>query len=191
MLSRTEVLKEVIKLAKTDNSVVIASTGFTGRELFALSDRSNHLYMVGSMGCASSLGLGVSLARPDLRVFVIDGDGAALMRMGNFATLGTYARSNLIHVLLDNEAHDSTGAQATVAGNVNFADIAGACGYGLSMSGNTMETLDKLCRNDEIQGPRFAQIKIKTGTIENLPRPDVTPAKVLQRLMQQINSEFF
>ena len=101
-----------------DSSVVIASTGFTGRELYALDDRNNHLYMVGSMGCASSLALGLALARPDLRVVVLDGDGAALMRMGNFATIGAYPAANLVHVLLDNEAHDSTGAQATVSASL-------------------------------------------------------------------------
>ena len=74
--------------------------------------------MVGSMGCVTPVALGLALARPDLDVVALDGDGAALMRMGAFATLGTYGPSNLTHVPLDNGAHDSTGGQATVSAQV-------------------------------------------------------------------------
>lgn len=187
---RTEVLGRIINLTPESNTVIIATTGFTGRELFAISDRVNHLYMVGSMGCASSLGLGLSLARPDLNVVIIDGDGAALMRMGNFATIGSYGGNNLVHLLLDNEAHDSTGAQATVSSNVRFADIASACGYAVSYDGNDIKMIDELFSSNSVQGPRFGHLKIKTGTMENLPRPDIKPADVLRRLMQHIGSTF-
>ena len=100
------------------STVVLASTGFCGRELYAIDDRPNQLYMVGSMGCVAPLALGLALARPDLRVVALDGDGAALMRMGAFATVGAYGPSNLQHVLLDNGVHDSTGGQATVSGSL-------------------------------------------------------------------------
>ncbi len=93
---------------------MLASTGFCGRELYAIDDRENQLYLVGSMGCVTPMALGLALSRPDLRVIALDGDGAALMRMGVFATLGAYGPSNLIHLLLDNGAHESTGGQATV-----------------------------------------------------------------------------
>lgn len=189
-ISRGETLKRIISLTPEKETIVIATTGFTGRELFAIADRVNHLYMVGSMGCASSLGLGLALARPDLHIVIVDGDGAALMRMGNFATIGSYANSNLTHILLDNEAHDSTGAQATVTGNVRFAEIAAACGYGASYDGNDIQMLDELFSLKNINGPRFAHLKIRTGTLENLPRPDITPANVLRRLMQHIGSSF-
>lgn len=187
---RNEVLKQIIDLTPEPNTVLIATTGYTGRELYAIADRPNHLYMVGSMGCASSLGLGLALARPDLHVVVIDGDGAALMRMGNFATIGSYAGDNLTHLLLDNEAHDSTGAQATVSGNVRFAEIAAACGYGVAYDGNDIELVEELLTKNNTPGPRFGHLKIRTGTIENLPRPDVQPADVLRRLMQHIDSAF-
>ncbi len=187
---RSEVLNRIISLTPEAETVVIATTGYTGRELFAIADRSNQLYMVGSMGCASSLGLGLALARPDLQVVIIDGDGAALMRMGNFATIGSYAGNNLTHILLDNEAHDSTGAQATVTGNVRFAEIAAACGYAASFDGNDILMLDELFSLKGINGPRFGHLKIKTGTMENLPRPNITPADVLRRLMQHIGSSF-
>ncbi|NJM72394.1 MAG: phosphonopyruvate decarboxylase [Scytonema sp. RU_4_4] len=196
-VSRYEVLQRTVELTDSRNTVVIATTGYTGRELFASCDaygglrqRSSHLYMVGSMGCASSLGLGLSLARPDLKVVVIDGDGAALMRMGNFATIGTYGGSNLTHILLDNECHDSTGAQATVSRGVCFAKIAEACGYGITLEGDDLLLLDALFARDSNYRPKFGHLKIRPGTLNNLPRPSISPEAVLQRLMTHIGSSF-
>src|SRR5882757_8176582 len=88
--SRHEALQKVIAHTPSDSTVVLASTGFCGRELYAIDDRPNQLYMVGSMGCVTPFALGLALARPDLHVIALDGDGAALMRMGAFATLGAY-----------------------------------------------------------------------------------------------------
>ncbi len=189
-VDRHAALNKIITLTPEENTLVIATTGYTGRELFAIADRVNQIYMVGSMGCASSLGLGIALARPDLTVVVIDGDGAGLMRMGNFATLGSYAGNNLVHILLDNEVHDSTGAQGTVAGNIDFAKIAEASGYAVSLSGNRLSLLEQLFQYEDTDGPVFGHLKIKAGTIDNLPRPDVTPESVLTRAMQHIGSEF-
>ncbi|MGH8670456.1 MAG: phosphonopyruvate decarboxylase [Burkholderiales bacterium] len=187
-LSRAEVLERLVQLTPKKNSVIIATTGYTGRELCALWDRPNQLYVVGSMGCASSLGLGLSLARPDLKVIVVDGDGAALMRMGNFATIGAYAGPNFVHLVLDNEAHDSTGAQATVSAGVSFAHIARACGYPHALAGDELSLLDDLLADDTQTGPRFGHLKIRTGTQENLPRPTLAPHQVCQRLMKHIGS---
>lgn len=192
--SRREALDVIRRHTANKNTVVIATTGYTGRELYALEDRSNQLYMVGSMGCASSFGLGLALARPDLKVVVIDGDGAALMRMGNFATAGIYAGPNFYHVLLDNEVHDSTGAQATVAASINFADIAAACGYSVAIDGDTTAVIDQVLTTAETpansEGPHFAHLKISSGTLANLPRPAITPPEVLRRLMQHIGTQF-
>ncbi|MCZ6805212.1 MAG: phosphonopyruvate decarboxylase [Proteobacteria bacterium] len=187
---RSTVLQRIIDHSPENKSVLIATTGFSGRELFAINDRPNQIYMVGSMGCASSLGLGLALARPDLKVVVIDGDGAGLMRMGNFATIGSYAGNNLIHILLDNEVHDSTGGQATVAGNINFALIAKASGYSVSLTGNEIDLINELFSLDGHDGPVFGHLKIRSGTIDNLPRPDITPNQVITRLMQHIDSSF-
>ncbi len=188
--NRSSTLERIIEHTPEDNTVIIATTGFTGRELFATNDRKNQLYMVGSMGCASSLGLGIALARPDLKIVVIDGDGAGLMRMGNFATIGSYAGNNLIHILLDNEVHDSTGSQATVAGNIDFAKIAEASGYSVCLTGNELNLIDELFKLEGHEGPVFGHLKISSGTMENLPRPDVTPNEVLTRLMQHIDTTF-
>ncbi|MFT4583174.1 MAG: phosphonopyruvate decarboxylase [Gammaproteobacteria bacterium] len=185
--SRTAALQMIIDSTPISDSVVLATTGFTGRELYAAADRDNHFYMVGSMGCASSLGVGLALARPDLQVVVVDGDGAALMRMGNMATVGAYAGGNLTHILLDNEAHDSTGAQATVSTNVDFASIALACGYACVHRSRDIDGLESFLKSRTNNGPQFLHLKIKTGTIENLPRPSITPAAVLERLKQHIS----
>ncbi len=189
-IDRNTAFRRIIDHTPEDKTLLVATTGFSGRELFAIDDRQNHIYMVGSMGCASSWGLGLALARPDLKIVVIDGDGAGLMRMGNFATIGSYAGNNLIHILLDNEVHDSTGSQATVAGNIDFAKIAEASGYSVSLTGNEIELIDELFSLDGHDGPVFGHLKIRSGTIDNLPRPDVTPNEVLTRMMKHIGSNF-
>ena len=189
-LDRNTVLRRIIKNSPKDKTILIATTGYTGRELFSIEDRDNHIYMVGSMGCASSFGLGLALARPDLKTIVIDGDGAGLMRMGNFSTIGTYAGNNLIHILLDNEVHDSTGAQSTVSKNIDFSMIAKACGYSTIFSGNKIELIDELFLTEKNEGPIFGHLKICSGTIENLPRPNIRPDQILRRMMRHINTSF-
>lgn len=186
--SRSAALERVLVASDDARSVVIATTGFTGRELYALADRPQHFYMVGSMGCASSLGLGLALARPDLRVLVVDGDGAALMRMGNLATVGAYNAPNLTHVVLDNEAHDSTGAQATVSACTDFAGVAAACGYARVMRSDDVDELASFLTGREQQGSAFMHMKIATGARDDLPRPAITPPAVRARLMQHIGS---
>lgn len=183
--SRQEALERIISLTPEENTVLIGTTGFTGRELFAIADRPNQLYLVGSMGCASSLGLGLSLARPDLKVIIIDGDGAGLMRMGNFATIGTYGKGNLYHLLLDNSVHDSTGSQATVSQRVSFAKIAHSCGYEIALEGNDLNLINKLINCDS-KGVKFGHLRIKAGTNKNLPRPNLSPDQVLKRLRKYL-----
>lgn len=187
--TRSTVLRSVIDLTSETNDVIIATTGYTGRELFAHADRANHLYIVGSMGCASSLALGLSLVRPDLRIIIIDGDGAAFMRMGNFATIGAYGASNLVHILLDNSVHDSTGGQATTSPSVSFARIAAACGYANCSEGNTLKILENILNFPSANGPCFAHLKIGAGTRSQLPRPELRPDQVRRRFMAHISSQ--
>lgn len=184
--TRSDVLSLVIKATPLAGTVVIATTGYTGRELYALADRANHFYMVGSMGCAPALGLGLALARPDLHVVVVDGDGAALMRMGNFATLGFYHPPNFSHLLLDNEAHDSTGGQMTASAGVDFASIAAACGYASAQRAHGLDAVSQFLTRRTGAGPGFIHVKIATGTLSDLPRPAITPPAVLARLRQHL-----
>src|SRR5262249_30936849 len=168
------------------STVVLASTGFCGRELYAIEDRPNQLYMVGSMGCLTSFALGLALVRPHLRVIALDGDGAALMRMGAFATLGSYGPPNLIHILLDTGAHESTGGQATVSPNVSFAAIAAACGYASALESDNLDMLDEVLTAPALDGPRFVRLSIRCGTSIDLSRPTIAPVDVKTRLMRHI-----
>ena len=182
--SRQEALREVVARTPNGSTAVLASTGFCGRELYAIDDRPNHLYMVGSMGCVVPLALGLALARPDLRVLALDGDGAALMRMGAFATVGTYGPPNLQHLLLDNGAHDSTGGQATVSARVSFAEVAAACGYAASLDTDDLGQVAAWLDAPPLDGPRFARLVTRTGAPRDLPRPSIAPVKVKTRLME-------
>ena len=189
-VSRQDALREVVARTPVGSTAVLATTGFCGRELYAIEDRPNQLYMVGSMGCVTPLALGLALARPDLRVVALDGDGAALMRLGAFATVGAYGPRNLFHLLLDNGVHDSTGGQATVSASVSFAEIAAACGYASSLETDDVSRIgawlseppaDGAC---SLQGPTFARLFTRPGSPDGLPRPSVTPIDVRTRLMQ-------
>ena len=182
--SRCDVLNQLVACTDTTETVLIASTGFNGRELYAIDDRPNQLYMVGSMGCAVSLGLGLSLVRPDKKIIVIDGDGAALMRLGNMATVGAYAGANYFHLLLDNHVHESTGGQSTVSSAIDFPAVAAACGYRSVFR-------DRTAPRDigsflQAKAPAFMHIETSQGVPEGLPRPSVKPARVARRLMNQL-----
>lgn len=183
-LTRREALQSVVEHTPESDTVVLATTGYTGRELFAVADRPNQLYMVGSMGCVSSFALGLSLALPEKRMVVLDGDGAALMRMGNFATVGAYAGDNFLHVLLDNALHESTGGQSTVSPCISFAAIAAACGYADAREEISRDKLEQFLQ--AARGPALLQLHTRMGVPEDLPRPSMRPLQVRQRLMQHL-----
>ena len=184
--SRRTALEAVIAHTPVASTVVLAATGFCGRELYAIGDRPNQLYMVGSMGCVAPLALGLALARPDLMVVALDGDGAALMRLGAFATVGAYGPPNLRHLLLDNGVHDSTGGQATVSPSVSFAEVAAACGYAAALETDDAARIAGWLRAPPAAGPGFARLLIRAGTPPGLPRPSMSPVEVKQRLLQHL-----
>lgn len=172
---------EQILASVPNEAAIIATTGKCGRELFTLADRPQHLYQVGSMGCASAMGLGVAV-NVDRPVIVLDGDGAALMKMGSFATVGAQAPKNLIHIVLDNGVHDSTGGQATVSAGVNFAEIAIACGYAASSACDSTDGLVAALKAALAEpGPHLIHIRIKPGSLKTLGRPTVSPPEVARR----------
>jgi len=188
--TRLEALRLICAHTPAERSAVIASTGYTGRELYALGDRENQFYMVGSMGCAASLGLGLSLALPDLPVTVIDGDGALLMRLGSLATNGACGPANLTHIVLDNEAHESTGGQPTVSRQVSFAQIAASCGYPWTAGGESLDALESFlteaCRPGAEPGPRLFHLKLAPGTSGKLPRPKLSPEELCERFRRHV-----
>ena len=130
MPTRLEALEVLHTLAKDSKALLLATTGKCGRELYEIEDSPNQLYMVGSMGCVSSLSLGIAL-KSRQKVIAIDGDSALLMRLGALSTNAYYTRDrdNFCHILLDNESHDSTGGQFNLSPFVDFSSIAKSCGY--------------------------------------------------------------
>jgi phosphonopyruvate decarboxylase len=172
---------EKIVATVPEAAALIATTGKCGRELFTIADRPRHLYQVGSMGCASAMALGVALnvSRP---VVALDGDGAALMKMGSLATIGAQAPGNLIHVVLDNGVHDSTGGQATVSPGVDFAQIAVACGYRSAAACDGLAGLaGALTAAVAEPGPHMIHLRIRPGSLAKLGRPTTKPPEVARR----------
>ena len=164
-----------------ESAGLVATTGHTGRELFTLQDHAGHLYCVGSMGGASAIGLGAAL-NCECEIAVLDGDGAALMKLGNMATIGAEAPARYTHVLLDNGRHLSTGGQATVSAHVDFASVAAACGYrfaarasGLAEAGAALDAALA------VPGPRFVHVKVAAEEVAGLGRPTVAPRDVARR----------
>ncbi|MGD8728887.1 MAG: phosphonopyruvate decarboxylase [Gemmatimonadota bacterium] len=178
--SRREML-EAVRDATSDSDVLVATTGYTGRELYDVGDTENQLYMVGSMGCALSFGLGLALSQPDRRIVVLDGDGAALMRLGAQATVGYERPPNLVHILIDNGMHESTGGQSTVSGSIDFCAIASGCGYSRISSASEPEDLSELVKSsgDELH---FIHVPTVPGVPKKLPRPTIQPHEVADRL---------
>jgi phosphonopyruvate decarboxylase len=178
--ARAAILERLLA-AIPDDVPVIATTGKAGRELFTLSDRAQHLYQVGSMGCASAMGLGVALVTGK-RVVVLDGDGAALMKLGSLATIGATQPPGLLHVLLDNGVHDSTGGQATVSPVVDFPGVALACGYRAAFACDSVAGFARAFAESLAgTGPVLIHVRIRPGSMEKLGRPTIAPHEVAQR----------
>lgn len=187
--SRYEALTAINSM-KDKNTVQLATTGITGRELYEIEDRDGNLYMVGSMGCASSMGLGLALVQPKNSVIVIDGDGSVLMRMGSLATNGYYSPANMLHILLDNNAHDSTGGQSTVSHNVDFVELAASCGYRHTIYvHNLMELKQTIQEWKQTSGLTFLYMKIAKGFKDQLGRPQIKPHEVKDRLRQLLSGD--
>ncbi|WP_421403832.1 phosphonopyruvate decarboxylase [Agrobacterium fabrum] len=179
--SRIDILAALLDQVPADYPIV-ASTGKAGRELFTLQDRDQHLYLVGSMGCASAVGLGIAHAS-GLPTIIVDGDGAALMKLGNMASIGAYRPGGLVHILLDNGVHDSTGGQPTASSSVDFAAIAVACGYPLAFSCDSLAGFRAAFRQAiKAAGPILIHARIRPGSIPALARPTIAPHDVASRL---------
>lgn len=183
-LSRRQAVALIADAA--DDALLVATTGKTGRELFEHRDTPRYLYVVGSMGCASSIALGVAHTSGD-RVVVLDGDGAALMRMEAMATIGSLAPPRLMHIILDNGAYESTGAQETIAASVHFPSIAAACGYATACSASGAAALSTaFARATAAPGPHLIHTRVGIDTSAGLGRPSIAPPDVAARFRAEI-----
>ncbi|WP_185995749.1 phosphonopyruvate decarboxylase [Nocardioides campestrisoli] len=161
--------------------LVVSTTGRTSRELERDWDRPENLYVVGSMGCASSAALGVALAAPPgRRVVVLDGDGAALIRLEALTTIGRTAPPDFLHVVLDNGVHDSTGGQPTGAEAVDLVGVARACGYAAALDVLDAEHLASVVSTSH-DSPTFVRLLLRPGADPDLGRPALAPHESARR----------
>lgn len=189
-LHREAAINQILGLLTPDNCVV-ATTGKTGREVFELrvacGENQRDFLTVGGMGHTSSIALGVALARPERRVVCLDGDGSMLMHLGSSTIIGNLQPPNLVHVLLNNQSHESVGGQPTVAGRVDFAAIAGACGYRRYAAARSLEDINKAWESiSSAPGPSLLEIHLWQGSRPNLGRPSSTPAENKSAFMKHL-----
>ncbi len=169
-LTRLEAIRVITETLQGDEYVV-ATTGKPSRELFALSDRARNFYMQGSMGHAASIGLGVAMSRPAERVVVLDGDGAILMHLGILSTVGHYKPPNLLHVVLDNEAYETTGDQDTTSSTTDLVRTAIAAGYRFGEEAQDESQLRaKFKKLLSGEGPSFLRVRINRRPTPDIPR---------------------
>ena len=176
---------EIICNCLTDE-IVISANGFISRDLFSTLDKSTNFYMIGSMGLASSIGLGVALKNPKKQVIVFDGDGNILMNLGSLVTIGSLKVSNFIHILFDNHIHESTGGQPTTSRQIKIENIARESNYKI-FSANTKKQLKEVFEKiKQKNGPILVSVKIKRGKNVN-ERITLTPIEIKTRFMESIS----
>lgn len=191
-LTREEVIRHIVAHSGTDP--IISTTGKASRELFEIREQNGqgHAYdflTVGSMGHSSSIALGIALQKPEKQIWVIDGDGAAIMHMGSLAVIGSIAPNNLIHIVLNNAAHESVGGMPTAADRLDVVQIARGCGYRAVESVETIEQLDEaLARMRERCCLQFLEVKCALGSRTSLGRPTCLPRENKQTFMDHMSA---
>lgn len=191
-MKRYDAIKKII--TDLDDELVISNIGFPSRELYGIKDRNNNFYMSGSMGMATPIALGLSLAleekSDDRKVIVIDGDGSLLMNFGELITVYAQNPSNLIIALIDNEAYGSTGSQETYTSKVNLSNIAKSIGYNEVYYVDARNSVDNIDIKQYLdkKEPVFLHIKVKSGNTK-APIIDKTPSQIKNRFMESINKE--
>ena len=189
---REEIIQHIVKASGEDP--IISTTGKASRELFEtrVANGQSHKYdflTVGSMGHSSSIALGVAINKPEQRIWCIDGDGAVLMHMGSMAVLGANRPDNLIHVVINNGAHETVGGMPTVAGNIDLVSIARACGYPHAVCVDSFETLDKeLAAAKNRKELSLIEVKCSIGARDDLGRPTTTALENKQNFMDYLKT---
>lgn len=187
IMTREEIIQHIVKVSGDDP--VVSTTGKASRELFETRVRNgqSHKYdflTVGSMGHSSSIALGVAINKPNTKVWCVDGDGAVLMHMGAMAVIGATAPKNMIHIIINNGAHETVGGMPTVATNIDLVTIARACGYSNAVSVDTFAALDKELeeakKRNEIS---LIEVKSSIGAREDLGRPTTTAIENKENFM--------
>ncbi|MBE5822582.1 MAG: phosphonopyruvate decarboxylase [Butyrivibrio sp.] len=179
LVKREDIIEHILQVSGDDP--IVATTGKTSRELFELREKNGQMHdldflTVGSMGHASSFALGIAINKPNRKVWCIDGDGAMIMHLGATAVIGSIHPNNMVHVLINNGAHESVGGMPTVASSVNIIELAKACGYQYVTSVNDLKSLDRelesVCERKCLS---FIEVKCAIGSRSDLGRPTTSP----------------
>ncbi len=189
---REEIIQHIVKASGEDP--IVSTTGKASRELFEtrVANGQSHKYdflTVGSMGHSSSIALGVAINKPEQRIWCIDGDGAVLMHMGSMAVIGANKPKNLIHVVINNGAHETVGGMPTVAGNIDIVAVAKACGYPNTVCVDNFYELD-----NELEAAKgrkelsLIEVKCSIGARDDLGRPTTTALENKQNFMEYLNT---
>jgi len=186
LISRIDAI-EVIADHVAANDLIISTTGMISRELFVTQDRWANFYMLGSMGLASSFGLGLALLNPNQRVIVIEGDGSALMSMGTLALIASEAPSNLVHIVLDNESYESTGGQVTITRQIDLSQIAESSSYQhVERVEGGVQLERALERCNFTPGPHFILSKVGIEQVEDISRVTHIPIEIRDRFLSVV-----
>lgn len=178
-MKRIDAIKRISE--QLEDEPVISNIGFPSRELYAVKDSPTHFYMLGSMGMASSIGLGLALAQ-ERKVVALDGDGSLLMNLGSLVTIYNQNPENFILILLDNECYGSTGSQCTYASTVNLSRIAEAVGFKNIFSFKGDLDLREVLK---AEGPVFVHAKVEPGNAD-VPVIDMEPEEIKERFMENL-----
>lgn len=187
---REEIIRHIVEVSGSD--LVVSTTGKASRELFEIREAKNqgHQYdflTVGSMGHSSSIALGVALHQPEKKIWCVDGDGAVLMHMGAMALLGANKPENLVHIIINNSAHETVGGMPTVAGRMDFVAIARGCGYPRAVRVSSFEELDReLKAAKERQELTLIEALCSIGAREDLGRPTTTARENKEGFMKYL-----
>ncbi len=177
-MRREEIIRHIVAVSGADP--IVSTTGKASRELFEIREANgqSHGYdflTVGSMGHASSIALGIALQKPEKKIWIIDGDGAALMHMGAMAVIGANKPENIIHIVINNGAHETVGGMPTVAEQIDFLKIAEGCGYSNAVCVYDFDALDSALKAATSRMElSFIEVKCNIGSRENLGRPTTT-----------------
>ena len=186
MIDRYEAIARVLDHVG-ERDLVISTTGMISREVFATDDRQGNFYMIGSMGLASSLALGLALLQPQRPVYVLEGDGSALMSLGALPLIGAEVPRNLVHVIMDNEVYESTGSQPSISSKVSLASIGEASGYGSVARSEDVHTLnDALLACGRGPGPHLIVVKVGIAPVDGIPRVSHSPVEIRDRFRDRV-----
>lgn len=186
-MRREDIIRRIVAVSGED--VIIATTGKASRELFEIREANGQTHAhdfltVGSMGHSSSIALGMALQLPDRKLWILDGDGSALMHMGAMALMGANAPDHVVHIVINNGAHETVGGMPTVAAKLDFVTIAKGCGYPHAVCVDGVVALDAaLCAAKKRQQLSLIEVKCAIGARENLGRPTTTAMENKEHFM--------